>query len=438
MRTLAAAAWITLALSGCLNTESEPVERARPDPAPETSDAEPSQVDANAAARGPVPTIAASKTPAVPTLAEATLPVTAQGTFALPEDTDELAPHTVVRLGDGSLWVAGQVYRGRRPGTPSPTWRWTGIVRDGDATASTRHGEGAIRTAIPTPEGGAWAIGSRGKGFGVRGWFGVVDPAGQLSREVDLDSPNSTELFAIVPGAGAEAGELAVVAGYVDAQAWVVSLADDATIRWQRYLGSHGYTQARGLQVLDDGRLLTVGSRGQEFGEFWSAIVPATGSGLLGSDDAEQFELEVEGADINQSLYAIVDLGGDGLLALGTTKRGHRQAHDQVVAIGFDRAGAPTWSRIVPDVRATAIVAGAADGSLARFVLAVPSEAAAEANAVALVSVAPGADGAVVARRVADTVGWSSAGFVDGRPDAIWLHGPADEGLAWRVVDVAP
>jgi hypothetical protein len=65
-------------------------------------------------------------------------------------------------------------------------------------------------------------------------------------------------------------------------------------------------------------------------------------------------------ADPIRTLDAIVALSYDmGFIALGRVKREREQAHDQVIAVGFDRTGHPTWTRLLDHFRAMQIYGGA-------------------------------------------------------------------------------
>ena len=222
-----------------------------------------------------------------------------------------------------------------------------------------------------------------------------------------------------------------VVAGYVDAQGWLVSLDRSGKERWQKFFGSYGGTQVRALARLD-ADLLALGSRAEKFGEWWSAKSPGDGGSDASSDDVVQTKLEIAGSDVNQMLRAVVDLGDAGLVALGTAKKNHIQAHDQVVVVGFDRSGTMTWSKVFVDVRVTEVFGGRMVGETASFVVEVPSATNVTATSLGLLEVS--ADGATTAaRQIADTEGWRAAGFVEGADSAIVLgYVQSDAGMRWR------
>lgn len=378
--------------------------------------------------------LVAEDLPAIPKLEALAATELGSGQFAFPESTDELAPRAAVSLGEGLLLV-GQAYLDRRPGTPPQSWRWAGFVPSGGGEPrSTLHDPGAIRAAI-AHEGGALVTGTRGVGFDSRGWFAKVSSDGTITSEAALESPNSTELFAVLPGRGD--AELAIVGGYVDAQGWLVSLDSldlAATPRWEKYIGSYGYTQVRGLVRLDEGQLLAIGVRGQQFGESWAALAPGDGGGTAAGDDVEQIKIEIAGADQNQMLRVIVDVGAAGYLAFGTAKRNHIQAHDQLLAVSFDRKGKLGWSRVVPEVRVTDVVAVRRVDDGATVLVVVPSSDASEAEtALALVHTPSDPSKPSRARRLADSEGWTAVGFVDGSPNAELITAQRIEsGLEWR------
>ena len=374
--------------------------------------------------------LVASDLPSPPTLDEFEPDVTATGSFDYPEGTDEIAPRAVVELGKGGLGLVGQVYFQRRPGRPPETWRWIGFAPESGVATSTKLGPGAIRAAIPSADGGALVVGSRVGSEKARGWFAQLDASATVTLERDLDSPSLTEMFALVPGVASQAGELAVVGGYVDAQGWLVSISEAGERRWHKFLGSYGYTQIRGLARLDgeSGDLFAIGARSETFGESWAARVPGDGGPDASPEGAAQFKVEVAGSDPHQMLEALVDLGAGGFVALGTAKRNFIQAHAQVIAVGFDREGKQTWSRVVPELRATSIVGGEARDGVARFVIGVPLDAEAERSALALLELKPGAEGEVVTRQIVDTSERSAAPMAGG----VLVYGQTKTGIAWR------
>ncbi|KIG12966.1 hypothetical protein DB30_00850 [Enhygromyxa salina] len=376
--------------------------------------------------------------PPAPKLEPLAITPAREGSFAFPEGTDELAPRAAVAL-RGGLLLAGQAYFERRPGPPPNSWRWLGFTpASGDAPSSVKSELGAIRAAVANGQGGALLCGTSGIGFDVRGWFGVANERAQLGLEVALDTPNSTEMFDLLPGAAA--GELAVMTGYVDAQAWLVSLDPKGAQRWQKYIGSYGYTQARALVRLDGARgdLLTIGTRAKGFGESWWATIPGDGGDQEGSEDVTQDKLSIAGADQHQMLRAIVDVGEAGFIALGTAKRNHVQAHDQALAVGFGRDGAVLWTKVLDDLRISGAVTGVSGGlgkpGAGLFVVEVPGPDAESLSALALLEVSTTASSA---RELQGSVGWSSAGFVEGAEHAAVLtYAPNDIGIVWRELPI--
>lgn len=376
--------------------------------------------------------------PPVPTLETLTLTPTREGSFAFPEGSDELAPRAAVAL-RGGLLLAGQTYLDRQLGRPSNSWRWLGFIpqaSEGRSTpSSTMLESGAIRAAVADGQGGALLCGTSGIGFDARGWFGVVDEQAKLGLRVELDTPTSTEMFDVMPGAAE--GELAVIAGYVDAQAWLVSLDRDGKQRWQKYVGSYGYTQARAFARLKGSRgdLLTIGSRAKGFGESWWAKIPGDGGDQAGSDDVVQDKLSIAGADEHQMLRAIVDIGEAGFIALGTAKRNHIQAHDQPLAVGFGRDGAVLWTKVLDDVRVSEVSGARGKPGAALFVVEVPGVDADAAHSLALLEVSATSSSA---RELANSAGWSSAGFVEGADAAVVLsYAPNSTGIVWRELSVS-
>jgi hypothetical protein len=368
--------------------------------------------------------------PSVPTLESIATTVLASGELPFPEGTDELAPRAALALRDGLL-LAGQAYHARQPGRPSQSWRWTGFVPTTGDARSTLSEEGAIRAGIVV-DGGGLLAGTRGLSFDARGWFAKVTPDGTITGEVALESPSLTEMFDLVPGSAED--ELVVVGGYVDAQGWLISLDASGQPRWEKFISSHGQTQVRAFVRLDGGDLLTVGSRAEEFGEAWFARVPRDGGESAAPDDVGQAAVEIEGADPNRMLRAVVDVGPAGFVALGSAKRKHLQAHDQLLAVGFDRAGKLAWSRVIEGVRVTDVLGARAHLGAAQFIVTVPlADGSQGATVVALATVPADPSAAVNARRLDDAAGWTSAGFVEGNatPELV-VYQPTAAGIAWR------
>lgn len=386
--------------------------------------------------------LVATDLPPVPNLELATLEVIRDGRFDHPEGTDELAPRAAVAL-EGGLALVGQAYLERRKGAMPQTWRWLGVA-PGSSGASEGSGTklepGAIRVALPDAAGGALLAGNTATGDDARGWFGTLDAKGELAVDVTLESKTLTEMFDLLPGTGGS--EAAVVLGYMDAQGWVVSLDAKGELRWQKFVSSFGYTQIRAAARLDGEDMLAVGTRAQGFGESWWSQLPKDGGDDASPEGLTQGKLDIEGADPHQMLHTIVDLGEQGFIALGTAKRNHIQDHDQVLAAGFDHAGQPTWSRVVPDFRVTTIYGGQVDPAspgAAHFIVELPLPGETERTALGWLELNPGADGIMVPRQLGETEGWKSAGFVEGADGLqIVTYRQAEGGMQWRVLLAAP
>jgi hypothetical protein len=432
-------AWIGLACSEPRSevSSSQVGEPAKAEPAKvEPAKAEPAKVEPTTPEVSPLTRkdLLAENLPPVPTLASVVLTASDEGRFAWPEGTDELVPRATVAV-RGGLLLAGQAYLDRQPRRISKSWRWLGFAPTSGEPSASKLDAGAIRAAISDGEGNALVVGTSGEQSNPRGWFAIVGgDDGALDVQVDLDSPSATEMFDLIPGT--EPGELAVVGGYVDAQGWLVSLDRTGVQRWQKFIGSYGATQVRALVRLSNAELLALGTRAQTFGESWWAKSPADGGKDASPDDVTQDKLTIPGADVHQMLGAVVDLGDAGIVALGTAKQNHIQAHDQVVAVGFDRSGAVAWSKVIADVRVTEIYGGRAVAGAASFVVALPGHTSgasgASERALALIEIS--GDGATIeARKIADTEGWHAAGFVEGAESALVLgFVPTDAGIHWR------
>lgn len=380
--------------------------------------------------------LVAEELPPVPTLETIAATELAAGTLACPEGTDELTPRAALELRDGLL-LAGQAYLDRRPGSPSQSWRWTGFIPRSGEARSIHTDPGAIRAGI-VQDGQGLLTGTRGIGFDARGWFAKVSADGIVTDETPLETANVTELFDLVPGRGN--GELVVLGGYVDAQGWLIALDAAGQQRWEKYIGSYGNTQVRALVRLGAGELLAVGTRAKGFGEAWSGRAPSDGGKSAAGDDVTQTQIEIEGADPNRMVKAIVELGDAGYLALGTAKLQYLQAHDQLFAVAFDRKGELAWWRVIENVRVTDVLGARVHAGHAQFLVSVPLDDKAQPElALALVTVPADATAPVIARAVADSTGWSSAGLVEGSA-ALELvgHKRSADGIAWRRLSISP
>jgi hypothetical protein len=421
------------------------------EPAPEKPKSEPQPAAKQQAAPSkpelPKPTsqppirkdLLAEDLPPVPTLDVVTLTASDEGSFAWPEGTDELAPRAAVAVREGLLLV-GQAYLDRKPRQMSKSWRWLGFVPTSGEASASKLDAGAIRAAIPHGQGQALVLGNRGEQSDPRGWFAIVGGDGALELQVDLESPSATEMFDLVPGT--EPGELAVVGGYVDAQGWLVSLDSGGAERWQKFIGSYGATQVRALARIDAApgqaaQLLALGTRGHGVSESWWAKSPADGGKDPSPADVTQDKLDIVGADAHQMLRAVVDLGSAGFVALGTAKKNHIQAHDQVVAVGFDPSGSVAWSKVIADVRVIEVRGARAVGSTASFVVELPvntTDVTGPTQSAGLAWIEISGDGATTkARKITDTEGWHAAGYVEGVESAIVLgYIPTETGIRWR------
>lgn len=58
-------------------------------------------------------------------------------------------------------------------------------------------------------------------------------------------------------------------------------------------------------------------------------------------------------------------------------------------------------------------------------------------SALTWIMMLPGVDGILVARQLAGTIGWKSAGFVEGRTNAaLSTYRPTEAGIEWRVLPI--
>jgi hypothetical protein len=436
MRRLAIVLPVVLALACERSSEAIAEEQAKqvevsPSLSPAPAAPEPESIDEKEpAAEAPA---------AIPSLQLTRLETEREGSFMLPEDTDELMPRAAVVLGRGFA-VVGEAHARGRPDHPPQTWRWVGYVSDVDQASEgvgTKLAAGSIRAAVSDGKGGALLVGSVASGTDARGWFGVLDAKGVVGRQLELDGEASTELVGLLAGHGPD--QHALVLGNVDGQGWVASLGSRGAVRWDSYVGSGDSVQnhAAARVAGERGDVLAIGTRVQLGGESesWWALIPDHG----GADaKVEQGNFEIEGADRLQTLDAIVDLQGTGFLALGRAKRERAQDHDQVIAVGFDRTGEPTWIRVLERFRAIEIYGGAGNPALlgaANFVVRVPITGGEGTSALAWLEIYPGVDGILVPRQLAGTIGWESAGFIEDREgSAIVTFKRTETGIDWRIL----
>lgn len=360
--------------------------------------------------------------PPIPSLLLTTLESERQGSFTLPAGVDELAPRAAVVLGRG-LALVGEARSSERAAR-----RWVGFVPDAGQPSSVELGEGSILAAITDGKGGALLAG--GAGPEARGWFGALDARAKVTLSEELEGEASTTLRELL--AGHAPGERALGLG----GGWIVSLDGRGGLRWQRSLASARVHA--GARLHDErGDVLAIGTQlARESHAWWGVLVGPGGP----DTQIGQGQFEIEGADPHRGLDAIVDLGDMGLLGLGRARREATQAHEQVIAVGFDRAGAPTWSRVLEYFRAKEIYGtGAVNPELvgiANFVVRVPVGGNEEdRSALAWLDISPGVDGILVPRQLAGTEGWESAGFIAGREfPAILAYRRTEGGVDWRVL----
>ncbi|PRP96027.1 hypothetical protein [Enhygromyxa salina] len=380
--------------------------------------------------------------PAIPSLLLEKLEIERAGSFILPEGTNELTPRAAVALDRGFALVGEAV----SIDGPAQTRRWVGFVSTADRVsegAGVQLGTGSIHAAISDDKGGALLVGDVGSWPNARGWFGTLDAKGAVTTELELASEAPTQMFDLLAGHGPE--QRALLVGNVDARGLVVSIGPRGDVRWQTFVSNSGATQIHASARVHGvrGNVLAIGTRAQGAGvseSWWSTIA----DGPAGTDArVEQGRFQIAGADPDQVLEVIVDLGDDiGFLALGRARRDLVQDHDQIIAVGFDRTGAPTWSRALEYFRGMEIYGAAVDPErpgIANFVVRIPIGGDKGRSALGWLDICPGVDGILIPRQLAGTEGWASAGFIEGREGrpAILTYARTETGIDWRVLPLS-
>lgn len=379
----------------------------------------------------PPPELAAKDLPAAPSLPSVTLERASEGKVALPEGLGVVLPHVALQLGEGLL-LGGQGFIVYDPQIrATEIWQVHVFVPTQGEARAFKGESGSIRSGTRDAEGGALLVGSTGVGMGVQVWATRVTAKGEAGPPLSLGLLGYSDVLATI-GGGSE-GELASLAGFADASAWLVSLDAAGAKRWQPPLDEReGFPQLRALARVEGGGVLGVGVVAQREGDPWWVRVAADGS-----EQARGRVVEFEGTppDRNRTLYAIVDRGAAGFVALGLAKRAVAQDHDQVFAVGFDGTGNPSWARAIEGVRAKSIRGAQAHGDEALFVLEVPGEAG---GAVALLHVGGEQGETTRAEQIAGSEGKRSAGFVQGAATPELLLAGIEGELSWQRTKVSP
>ncbi|MFV8749028.1 hypothetical protein ACNOYE_00595 [Nannocystaceae bacterium ST9] len=374
----------------------------------------------------------AKDVPPAPTLTSITLTASATGTLPLPEGIGVVLPHVALQLEQGLL-VAGQAYVDYDPKIrATEIWQFQAFVPTTGEPRSSKGESGSIRAGMLDGKGGAVLVGSLGVGLAAHVWAGKVGADGAPAGELALANPGYSDAFSIV--GGGPKGELAVLAGFADTVAWMQSIDDAGSKRWQPTLEADGFTQLRALARIEGQALLGVGTVAQREGEAWWVRVPADGNAAAqGKVDA--LEGATPAVDGNRTMVALIDRGEAGLIGLGLAKRGIVQDHDQVFVVGFDRKGEPRWARAIEQVRAKQVRGALGWQGAGLFVLEVP---VGEGTAIALLRIA-GPDGAEVrVEQIAGSEGRRSAGFVQGVESPELLIADTAGTLGWQRMQVSP
>jgi hypothetical protein len=345
-----------------------------------------------------------------------------EGTIALPEDVGEITLHGAIALAGGLAFV-GQARM--REGTAHG---WIGLAPDKGSASARQIDASSIDAVISDGKGGALFVGDAS----AQAWFGALNGRGVMNSSTDIDGPAPIDMVDIL--AGHEDGERALLLGNAGTAGWVVSLDARGAVRWQSQIGDEATRILAGIRA--PAELLVVGTRrdGDANQAWWGRFTPPVTAKL------EQGSFELENADPIRSLEAIVDLDHDmGFIALGRAKRELDQPHDQALAVGFDRSGQPTWTRLLDHFRTFEIYGGATHHELrgtAHFVTRIPITGEDE-SALAWLKMCPGHNGVLEIRQLAGTIGWQSAGFIEGRDDAaIAAYRQTEAGLEWKILRI--
>ncbi len=365
------------------------------------------------------------------------LAIEREGSFALAEGSELTLP-AVVALGNDGLAFAGQAWTRGDLDSAGESRRWIGVVSGKGKARELEFGAGLIHAAISDGRGGALLVGTDGPGSDARAWFGAIDERGKVTSSVVVDRETRSEMVDVL--AGHEDGERALLLGNIGVEGWLVSVDARGAIRWQSHVGNGSSAQLlAGVRIPGErGDVLAVGTQPDLGSEaaWWGRLARPADS----DERFEQGKFEIEGADPIRTLDAIVWLGDDmGFIALGRAKRAREQAHDQVIAVGLDRNGQPTWTRLLDHFRAMQIYGGTIHPDTpgaAHFVVRIPIGGD-EPSALAWIKMNAGVDGILIPRQLAGTAGWESAGFVEGRArSAISAYRRTETGIEWRVLPI--
>jgi hypothetical protein len=359
------------------------------------------------------------------------LPTARAGSFSLPADAARLQLHAAVTLGR-SFALVGELQIDREGSEPAEPRRWFGVAASGARpVAGKLLSSGSISATIGDGQGGALLVGHVATSDAARAWFGALDARGRLVHDQVFEGDHTTAFVDVL--AGQEPDEHALALGNVGGQGWLVSLDSRGRVRWEKSAGGSGPVEINGgVRLHDSADVIAIG-RGIDDGGAWWASIAATDM-LTAS---KQGTLQVL-ADPERTIAAIVDLGDNGLMALGLAKHQPAHPHHQVFAAGFDRTGAPTWIRVLDHFRAIEINGGTMNPKqpgVAHFVLRIPVAGGEDRSALAWLDIMPGVDGIMIPRQLAGTEGWSSAGFIDtGADPEIVTYTRTASGIDWRTL----
>lgn len=241
-------------------------------------------------------------------------------------------------------------------------------------------------------------------------WVLRLAPDARVVWERRFGRAEAEQLYGVVP-----AGDGVIVAGHTrsvgmgESDLWLVRLDGDGTPLWERVIGGTANDRPRGLASAPDGGAVAVGftgSRGAGQRDLWAV--------RIGPDGAVLWE-RAYGTVLNEAAYDVAALPDGGFAVVGNAEGRDGVGMDAYV-VRLDRAGDLVWERRVDrgHFDAATAVAVAQDGGLLVVGLTVAERGAPDQVLILFLD----ADGEVVWERVvggprADAA-WDVAATADG------------------------